>query len=134
MTVKTRTNVPAVSSDLTVIDGNAKYVAKAPTANLAAFAKFVADHESAPTLKNAGERKAFADGVVMAGLMSRFQADRRANKIGATVTFVEYALATTGYEPKNDHERAAVIAGISSHTLYRKYQISKRVAVEADSE
>lgn len=131
MPTTTRKNVPAVSSDLGPIAGNVKYVGKAPTANLAAFAEFVLADESTPKFRTAAERTAFRDGIRLAGLRSRFETDRRTGTIDPTVTFVEYAIATSGYEVKSDAERAAVSAGISASSLYRKYQISKRATVDA---
>lgn len=119
MTVKTENST--VKAVVEAIEGNVKYVGKNPTANLAAFAKWVEDHNDVP-LKTKGEKDAFATGVRLAGLRSRFQADRRAGKIGMDVTFADYAIASTGTKTANAAERTALLAGIGCYTKYVAYR------------
>lgn len=119
--VSTDTSGPAEKAVLAVSEKNRKYVAKVPTANLAAFAAFVVK-ENEGTYKTKAENEAFVLGVRLAGLRSAFQIDRKAGNVPADVSFVDYALGTSGIDVPTGAARTALIAGIGSYTRYTSFR------------
>lgn len=116
--------VEAVSA---AIDRNVKYLAKSPTANLAAFAAYaIGEAEKNGTVKTKAEREAFALGNRLAGLRSKFTDDRKNGKIEATESFADYAIRSSGVTvPTDERARSAFLAGIASYTRYVSYRSAR---------
>lgn len=134
MSVSTRTarRTPAKSVSTeevvsTAIAANAKYVAKAPTANLAAFAEFVRNELDKPFATKA-ETEAFDLGVRLAGLRASFQKDRKAGKIPSDLSFADYAIESSGITVPTGNARTALLAGIGSYTRYVAYRNARNAS------
>lgn len=108
---------------------NSKYVAKAPTSNLAAFREFVLA-ESGDSLKSEAERSAFVLGNRLAGLRASYTADRKAGKLASPdESFSDYAIRTSGVTvPKSEAAKSALLAGIATYTRYVAYRNSRNAA------
>lgn len=106
------------------IDRNVKYVAKAPTANLAAFAEFVTNELDKPFATKA-ENENFAIGVRLAGLRASFQKDRKDGKIPTSTTFEDYAIESSGITVPTGNALVALKAGIATYKRYVAYRASR---------